>query len=59
MRTRICQEEFVYELVLKQTSKDTNNHVNRDRGLGEGGLWKLKNNIQEDKPAQTNHLHNT
>lgn len=22
-------------------------------GLWEGGLWKLKNNIQEDKPTQT------
>lgn len=29
MRTRICQEEFVCELVLKQTKKDANNDVNR------------------------------
>lgn len=42
MRTRICQEEFVYELVLKQTSKDANNHVNRDRGFVGGRAVETK-----------------
>lgn len=35
MRTRICHEEFVWDLVLKQIQKDVNNHVNRDGGMGE------------------------
>lgn len=42
MRTRICHEEFVYELVLKQTKKDTNNHVNRDREFVGGRAVKTK-----------------
>lgn len=42
MRTRICQEEFVWDLVLKQTKKDANNHVNRDRGIGRGRGMEIK-----------------
>lgn len=42
MRTRICHEEFVYELVLKPTKKDTNNHVNRDREFVGGRAVKTK-----------------
>jgi len=35
-RTRMRQEEFVWDLVLKQTKKDANNYVNRDRGMRGG-----------------------
>lgn len=42
MRTSICQKEFVYELVLKQTKKDANNHVNRDRGFVGGRAVETK-----------------
>lgn len=28
-------------------------------GWGSEGVWKLKNNIQKDKPAQIIYLHNT
>lgn len=42
MRTRICQEKFVQDLFLKQTKKDANNHINRDRGMRRGRGMEIK-----------------
>lgn len=52
MRTRKCQEEFIWDLVLIQLKKDANNHVNRDRGRGGGMGVEIKEVSRGDKPAQ-------